>query len=286
MRSLSPTGGLFNSFNTKHEPPDPMELDPDFLRTLNLPQRPSTDSLESDLDTDTTMIDNWQMNEVFQDISSVINEPTEQSPSDCVDNTDVEQLVKEIFDSDISSIESPLPNESVDLSWIINETLGADALAQEDAGAAPAEMLADDLNLDYDLLSQLENMNEQSFDDCLAVGLSDQSTELPVPASVQLMPPSPSADETTSVIALDHQYTQLACIKVKAHETKKEAIRRVKNNAASRVCRRQRKTRLTTNTQRIAELTASNGALTEQIRSIESVVLLLKENLVRATCQK
>lgn len=59
--------------DTKHEPPDPMELDPDFLRTLNLPQRPSTDSLESDLDTDTTMIDNWQMNEVFQDISSVIN---------------------------------------------------------------------------------------------------------------------------------------------------------------------------------------------------------------------
>jgi len=53
---------------SKHEPPDLLDLDPEFLSTLNLP-RTSTDSLENE----PNAMENWQMNEVFQDISVMLD---------------------------------------------------------------------------------------------------------------------------------------------------------------------------------------------------------------------
>ena len=62
---------VFILIDTKHKPPDLLDLDPELLRTLNLPDQTSIDSPDSD--TNLAMLDNWEMNEVFQDISSILN---------------------------------------------------------------------------------------------------------------------------------------------------------------------------------------------------------------------
>ena len=126
---------------------------------------------------------------------------------------------------------------------------------------------------------------------------ADTTSKSPEPCVEALSPPtaciieSPrssvsSNEESASVVSSDHQYTQLASVVVKPHETNKQAIRRVKNNAASRVCRRQRKNRLTTNIDKMAELTAKNRELLAKIAEAESVVSLLKNHLIKATCKK
>lgn len=50
----------------KHEPPDLLDIDPDLLTTLSSPLG-SVESYDSTSD-DAVMLENWQMNEVFQDI--------------------------------------------------------------------------------------------------------------------------------------------------------------------------------------------------------------------------
>lgn len=136
----------------------------------------------------------------------------------------------------------------LDLQTVVEEAFGMDGLQG------------------YDLLNELEAMEN-----------SASSTE-----------ESAAAEKVadSSVVESDHQYTQLNSIVIKPHETKKQAVRRVKNNAASKVCRKQRKTKFTTNVQKIAVLTKTNSELKCSIASIESVVELLREHLVKANCKK
>lgn len=293
----SSPGGLFNNIVRKHEPPDRMELDPELLRTLDLPSRTtSTDSLDSG--SDSAMMDNWQMNEVFQDISTMLNQGTEELTAEH-DHDEVEQIVEEIFSKDVSdAFIAPTLTESntqLDLSDIIKETLGDEAMSLLDDevfeqrfncppldDSLTATTLTDSAAIDFDLLNELE-----------AMGSVEESPKPEVPEVVALSPSSSSSGETSSVsedfacvVANDHQYTQLSNVTVKPHETKKQAIRRVKNNAASRVCRKQRKNRLTTNAGKVAELTTKNNELMERIREVENLVTLLKDHLVKATSKK
>lgn len=293
----SPTSGVFNITDTKHKPPD-LELDPELLRTLNLPQRTSVDSLESE--SDAAIMDNWQMNEVFQDISSILNETTEEPAVNCDHSDDVERIVKEIFDNEPIDIETSgdfemsAADTSIDLSWIIKETLGADVLPSEQPLELPSAHLDDNLHLEYDLLSQLEAMDDHTSGNTAVAVLDETPAVSPgacsssSAASISSSPRSSvsDSDDSISIVAIDHQYTQLASVRAKPHETKKEAIRRVKNNAASRVCRRQRKNRLISNIDKVAELTATNNELLQQIRDVESIVCLLKDHLVKATSKK
>lgn len=293
MDSPSPTGGLFDIVGSKHDPPDFLEIDPDLLSTLSSPRRISTDSLNDSTTTDTAMMmmDNWQMNEVFQDISDILTEPETDAINDNDDaiklatqsngnEDELNDLLKDVFiptsplrvgpasAEQTELVEASLLNHSdaassaVDLSWIIQQTLGDEVGTEQAVTAAAAEPDVPPHRVsveEYDLLSQLE--------------LMANGDEAP-------------ADETASCSAavnIDHHYTQLADVQVKPHETKKQAIRRVKNNAASRVCRRQRKNRLTTNMDRVKELVASNDQLRQRLSEIEGVVSLLKEHLVKAT---
>ena len=57
--------------DTKHEPPDLLYLDPELLSTLNSP-RTSIDSLDDSTTEAAAMMDDWQMHEVFQDISDIL----------------------------------------------------------------------------------------------------------------------------------------------------------------------------------------------------------------------
>lgn len=290
--SLSLTGGLFDSDDTKHKPPDLLELDPDLLRTLNLPSQTSVDNQDSEANL--AMIDNWEMNEVFQDISSILNESTDQTSANYDDQTtDIDEIVKDVLDAEVD-IENfcapadteaidPVTHAAVDLSWIIKETIGTTALS-------PQQSLDDHVHLDYDLLNQLEAMEDNGIS--VPIALEPLSPQMDAPstpnANVIESPRSSvsSIEECASVVASDHQYTQLASIVVKPHETSKQAVRRVKNNAASRVCRRQRKTRLTTNIDKVADLIAKNRELLQKIADAESIVTLLKNHLVNATCKK
>lgn len=269
MRTPSPMGGLFDSAGTKHEPPDYLELDPELLSTLNSP-RTSIDSLDGST-SDVAMMDNWQMNEVFQDISDILMEtnPDASEHNDLqptiTDENDFDQLVKEILSPETELPGSPetitepslveTATTSVDLSWIIQETLGSEATSEEPhSPEVPVHRISVD---SFDLLDQLETMSD------------DQTAE--------------TSSVASEAVQNDHQYTQLADVKVKAHETKKMAIRRVKNNAASRVCRKTRKNKLVTNISKVDELTARNSELRKRISDVESLVSLLKEQLVKAT---
>lgn len=90
-------------------------------------------------------------------------------------------------------------------------------------------------------------------------------------------------DDLRTAVESDHQYSQLCNVEVKPHETKKQAVRRVKNNAASKVCRRQRKNKFATNVQEIERLTKANDDLKQSITGVQAVVDLLREHLVHAT---
>lgn len=271
VRSPSPFSGLFDANAHKHEPPDFLYMDPELLSTLNSP-RTSIDSLD-DSTTNTAMMDDWQMHEVFQDISDILKEtdtnaithndihlPTTEG------NNDLDQLCKEIFspespelvEVDNFPVIEPLMEAdatSMDLSWIIQETLGAEAVTEKPASPdVPPHRVSVD---SFDLLDQLETMSDDT--------------------------PTDTCSVDSLAVKNDHQYTQLADVKVKSHETKKQAIRRVKNNAASRVCRKQRKNKLVTNISKVDGLVAKNIELRKQISDVESIVSLLKEHLVKAT---
>lgn len=206
-------------------------------------------------------------------IHLLLQEETEDLHPNIVPTTDdIEKLVKDIYtcypedtctlnEANVVTSSSVTDYESnVDLSWIIKETIGSEGLAGEPA-SLHEHVCADN----FDLLEQLEAMQE------------DGSSVEPAP---------PIVLESVTAVANDHQYTQLASVTAKPHETKKQAMRRVKNNAASRVCRKQRRNRLTTNMGKVGDLMAQNEKLTQSIKQVEDLVSLLKEHLVKATCKK
>ena len=70
-------------------------------------------------------------------------------------------------------------------------------------------------------------------------------------------------------------------VEVKSHETKKRAIRRVKNNMASREFRSRKKTKLEVNTEKVSHLERENEKLRSDLQSVEDVVRILKDGLVK-----
>lgn len=269
--SPRPLSGVFDLDLSKHEPPDLLDLDPEFLSTLNLP-RTSTDSLENE----PNAMENWQMNEVFQDISVMLDAQSEAPTKPQPDDASIGQLFNDIFDSDSSSPASTSFDDliceagstSLDLSSVIQETLGDSIL----------EFELPDL-MDTKSVSNLEENCSHNLEAGFHLLDELEAADAPV-----LAPPVDSSSVTA--VASDHQYTQLASVKVKPHETHKQAIRRVKNNAASRVCRKQRKNRLTTNMEKAAELMEKNAQLRKSLSEIENFVSLLKDHLVKSTCKK
>lgn len=265
--------GLFDIKELNPEPPDPLEFDLDLLSTLST-KRISTDSNDSN---DTTQsetnlaLDNWQMNEVFQDIPSPLDDVEEhQQTSDSFHlDYDLDALMKHAFE-DIETTEASVEKKEiaattqepvsivqddtilptgVNLQWVVQETFGSEAALDG-----------------FSLLEELEAMDVvQTADSPSSENSSNTNTE------------------ATTAVEVDHQYTQLCNVVVKPHETKKQAIRRVKNNAASKVCRKQRKNRFATNAAAMEELAKKNKELQENIASVQSVVDLLKEHLVSVT---
>lgn len=269
----SPSSGMFDANDHKHEPPDHLYLDPELLSTLNSP-RTSIDSLDDSTTEAAAMMDDWQMHEVFQDISDILKETDANAithndiPIPTTEGSnDLDQLYKDIFSPEspeLTEMDNLLIAEpamkadttSMDLSWIIQETLGSEAVSEEPVSPeVPLHRVSVD---SFDLLDQLEAMSD------------DMTSET-------------TSNVDSVAVKNDHQYTQLADVQVKPHETKKQAIRRVKNNAASRVCRKQRKNRLVNNMSKVEELVAKNNDLRKQISDVENLVSLLKEHLVKAT---
>lgn len=239
MRLPSPMGGLFDSDVYKDEPPGLLDFDLDLPSTLN--------STRSSLDEpDNEMMANWQMNEVFQDLSSVLNDP-EMPMENELDPTDLDtDLLTETF---LETSDTP----NLDLSALIQETIGQEAITYN----------PDNLSL----LEALEGLEEEE-------ALSPAQSSCPSP--------------TIEVVQIDHPYVAppvsiVSAVEVKPHETKKQAIRRVKNNAASKVCRRTRKNKLQDMFSQSDELLAKNVELKRKIAEVESVVSLLKEHLIKAT---
>ena len=68
---------------------------------------------------------------------------------------------------------------------------------------------------------------------------------------------------------------------VKPNETKKQAVRRVKNNLASRDFRSRKKSKLSDMLERCDYLETENEALRNDLTSVEEVVRILKEGLIR-----
>lgn len=69
---------------------------------------------------------------------------------------------------------------------------------------------------------------------------------------------------------------------VKPNETKKEAVRRVKNNMASRVFRHKRRSNLEKLLSREEELVRRNRDMRKDVEMVEEMVQLLKEGLVNS----
>jgi len=67
---------------------------------------------------------------------------------------------------------------------------------------------------------------------------------------------------------------------VKPHESKKQAVRRVKNNLASRDFRSRKRSKLSDMLEQADELVVENEALRVDLASVEAVVKLLKEGLI------
>jgi len=133
---------------------------------------------------------------------------------------------------------------SLDLSCIVQETLGPDAEH-------------------YSLLEALEEMGEPG---CASQEVIQADHAYPLTIK-------PGSDPLTAE----------PVVEVKPHETKKQAIRRVKNNAASKVCRRTRKNKQKDMCALAQELSDKNKSLMREIGEVESLVRLLKEHLVKAT---
>lgn len=185
---------------------------------------------------------------------------------------DLDTLMKHVFPEDTETTDasvddkdmlsaSPEPVTSVDddstvlptgvnLEWVVQETFGSEATLEG-----------------FTLLEELEAMESMNAADSSLFAVSSDT----------------NSEYAAAAVETDHHYTQLQNVVVKPNETKKQAIRRVKNNAASRVCRKQRKNRLVTNAAKAEELTKKNKELLATIANVQSVVDLLKEHLVNAT---
>jgi hypothetical protein len=278
MWSQSPTSGLFDTTGLKHEPPDPLDLDLDLLSTVSFsPQtRKSTESIGSNESTNDLMLENWQINEVFQTIPDVLEVPesllaSNIASNDHDDHADLDMLLKCAFpEADLVEPTLPISDKNAVIGQMSchhdDNAVANDSdllLADIDLSSVIKETFGDNGLDGFQLLEELEAMEE-----------SDES------GSVE-----PESLEAKLAVESDHQYSQLCNIEVKPHETKKQAIRRVKNNAASKVCRKRRKNKFATNTEKISELLQANADLQKNIDSVQNVVDILREHLVKVTRQ-
>jgi hypothetical protein len=217
------------------------------------------------------MMDDWQMSEVFQDLPTFDNDAFNALSPVCAANktadaNDLELLEKQLLAMDSTpSKDLPAVNDTKDTQTATAEEENVFSI-DLDLGTVIDEAFGSGGLQGFDLLEQLE-------------ALDDAPSATP--------PGSAGADVVGfSAVESDHQYTQLSTIEIKPHETKKQAIRRVKNNAASKVCRKQRKNKFAANMEKVAELTEANKRLKAAVDSVQSLVALLNDHLVRATTSK
>jgi hypothetical protein len=204
-------------------------------------------------------MENWQMNEIFQDIPSL----------DASDNTVVSPLTKEAED---------------DLDMFVKYAFPEEMAAQEWDPPAVAPCAAETDPLPDGVISAVELDLKSVIDEAFGGGgLQGYQLLEELEALEREQSPPALAEDVAMTTESDHTYTQLGQLQIKPNETKKQAIRRVKNNAASKVCRKQRKNRFSNNVQKIEELTRLNGELRARLDSMQRVVSILQDHLVTAT---
>jgi len=204
-----------------------------------------------------TVLENWQMNEAFQDIQTLLDAvDVDVMPNSNSSAEEVDDIIQQLSNNDTSLL-SPL---------IVNICDQDQKLIEDptvfDLGTIIKECFEPQDFVGYSLLEELETLH----------------TEKAAEEKIK--------DICTIAVNTDHSYTQLSSIKLKPNETRKQAIRRIKNNAASKVCRRQRKSRFKENSTRVEELMMRNAELQNDLITIQVVVEILKDHLVKATTKK
>lgn len=244
MRSTNPMGGLFDN-NEFKDSMDAMEFDPELSPTFDL-------ELSNPSSPEDHIMADWQTNESFQDLSSLLDDGLMQSSyeSDCHGDVDLIAQALGLDTSDTYPTDDLVTPEDLEvdaLSSVILETIGSLSDADSLAAMSPLSVVG-------------------SEDDVFKV------------------PATPPMDK---VIDHDHSdYTMKQVVEAKPHETEKQALRRVKNNAASKVCRKQRRNKFKENSLVVGDLVAKNTELRKKIAQMEDVVSVLKAHLVQSTCKR
>jgi len=257
MCSRSPMNGLFDIDVYKHEPPDLLDFDLDLLSPPNSQVSAIDDIFNPTEPIMNTVLENWQMNEAFQDIQTLLDAvDVDVMPNSNSSAEEVDDIIQQLSNDDTSLL-SPL---------IVNICDQDQKLIEEptvfDLGTIIKECFEPQDFVGYSLLEELETLHTEKA--------AEEKIE----------------DICTIAVNTDHSYTQLSSIKLKPNETRKQAIRRIKNNAASKVCRRQRKSRFKENSTRVEELMMRNAELQNDLITIQGVVEILKDHLVKATTKK
>lgn len=254
MSSMSPMNGLFDIDVYKHEPPDLLDFDLDLLSPHNTEVTSNDDNFNSTEPIMNTLLENWQTNEAFQDIQTLLDAVDDDvlpNSASCADEAD--DIIQQLSNDDTSAL-------------IVN-TCDQDQTLVEDPTV-------------FDLVTIIKECFEPQ--DFVGYSLLEELESLPTETAAK----EKVEDISNMVVDTDHSYTQLSSIKLKPNETRKQAIRRIKNNAASKVCRSQRKSRFKENSARVKELMLRNAELHNDLINIQGVVEFLKDHLVKATSKK
>lgn len=128
----------------------------------------------------------------------------------------------------------------------------------------------------FSFLFQPHNLNDPTFDEQPKVAAEEQEEALVTTTTdrKQRRKLSRRGRRLASPIAVK------GGVITKPNETRQEAIRRIKNNQASRDCRGRRRSRYELGMARIDELNEDNTTLRQKIADVEEVVRTLREGLI------
>lgn len=250
MEDLSP----LRTFTTDRIYSDePMDLYDDstgyYCNLTNMDSKPGDELTDLSSTLSGEELSNWKLNEVFQNLVNPNN--TEQMASD----------PEELFASD------DLLAGALDL--LERQNSEQIALLPPSSGTA----------------------GDEQEPDLVPLPVLDCDGESAISSSTY-SPPSPTYSPTTPLKSKVGRKSskskkqkamasvQLDEVKVKPHETKKEAIRRVKNNMASKVFRSRKKYKLEDLLAKEEELVEENRLLRTDVEAVEEMVKVLKEGLI------
>ncbi|XP_067930314.1 uncharacterized protein [Watersipora subatra] len=211
-------------------------------------------------------LNSWQLNEVFQDLDKFENEPPgeEVSLSCLFPSMDgllqTPDLLAEAFKAVNDACPSPHTDET-------SESAAADFLP-----VPVTECTLSDASIASHSAYSQETLSEVENECILKIKLKKAFCK------------------TKSKVEKSRKQTshkKLGDVIPKPHETQKAAIRRVKNNAASRVFRSRKKNKLEDLIEQEEQLDTENRVLRRDLEKVEEVVRVMKECLVSsAKCMR